>query len=327
MSNSFVKDCSDVSADGNTNCIIIVDSNTGNFALDSDSIQNLLGNQVSVLHLGGTGHENYNEESSENLAIPVSSDGATHVNVTLEGFSSIPIDSSTGNYAELPLDADAFQRLESVLESEEARKILGEPLLNIVNDPDNLESLDLLCDPNILAGDSINESLNETDNSAKKGLETSVGNDIKIARQSSPKRRSQRQQDKATKEEVEKILAENYRQFEEEKAKMKQKKILVSKNELPEEKKVNQELENKQITENIVSMEEKRVTRRGRGLVQENKKTQEVAAITVESPRGRRQTRGNLKNTTIESETKVEPVRKGRSLEVEKNKNEREDRQ
>merc|ERR1712179_401977 len=106
-------------------------------------------------------------------------------------------------------------------------------------------------------------------------------------------------------------------QFEEEKAKMKQKKILVSKNELPEEKKVNQELENKQITENIVSMEEKRVTRRGRGLVQENKKTQEVAAITVESPRGRRQTRGNLKNTTIESETKVEPVRKGRSLEVE----------
>lgn len=43
-----------------------------------------------------------------------------------------------GGYTELPLDADAFQRLESVLETEEAKEFLGEPLLDIVNDPNHL---------------------------------------------------------------------------------------------------------------------------------------------------------------------------------------------
>lgn len=44
----------------------------------------------------------------------------------------------TGNYAELPLDADAFRRLESVLESEEAQQILGRPLLDMVTNPGQL---------------------------------------------------------------------------------------------------------------------------------------------------------------------------------------------
>lgn len=47
MSSSFVKDCSDVSAPGNTNSgktvIIIVNNETGNVSLDGDELQNLLG--------------------------------------------------------------------------------------------------------------------------------------------------------------------------------------------------------------------------------------------------------------------------------------------
>ena len=48
------------------------------------------------------------------------------------------IDGVSGGYAELPLDADAIQCLESVLKTDEARDILGEPLLNMVDNPDQL---------------------------------------------------------------------------------------------------------------------------------------------------------------------------------------------
>ena len=47
MSSSFVKDCSDVSAPGNTSSgktvIIIVNNETGNVSLDGSELQNLLG--------------------------------------------------------------------------------------------------------------------------------------------------------------------------------------------------------------------------------------------------------------------------------------------
>lgn len=59
---------------------------------------------------------------------------------------------NSGNYAELPLDADAFNRLESVLQSEEARKILGEPLIDMVTHPDHLGTLDQLMDSSFFEG-------------------------------------------------------------------------------------------------------------------------------------------------------------------------------
>lgn len=58
----------------------------------------------------------------------------------------------TGNYAELPLDADAFRRLESVLESEEAREILGKPLLDMVANPEQLGPLEDLMDTSLFEG-------------------------------------------------------------------------------------------------------------------------------------------------------------------------------
>lgn len=67
---------------------------------------------------------------------------------------------ASGSYAELPLDPESFQRLESVLESEEAREILGEPLLDMVTNPANLSanltanlsSLDDLMDSSLFEG-------------------------------------------------------------------------------------------------------------------------------------------------------------------------------
>lgn len=61
---------------------------------------------------------------------------------------------NSGNYAELPLDADAFNRLESVLQSEEARKILGEPLIDMVTHPDQLGTFDQLMDSSFFEGTS-----------------------------------------------------------------------------------------------------------------------------------------------------------------------------
>lgn len=58
MSSSFVKDCSDVSAPGNTSSgktvIIIVNNETGNVSLDGSELQNLLGKVLLfLLYFGG----------------------------------------------------------------------------------------------------------------------------------------------------------------------------------------------------------------------------------------------------------------------------------
>lgn len=215
MSSSFVKDCSDVSAPGNSNSgktvIIIVNNETGNVSLDDDELQNLLashgadGSEVSVVRMGSGGVENLGEASVN--ALVATSDGAQHVNLTVEGFPAIPIEGQVGgggSYAELPLDADAFRRLESVLESEEAREILGEPLLNMVTNPEQLGTLEELMDSSLFEGEPEDAPL------AGNNIYTpSGGTPLKTP----PKRRSQRQMDKAEREEVEKILAENQKKI------------------------------------------------------------------------------------------------------------------
>ncbi|CAL4122411.1 unnamed protein product, partial [Meganyctiphanes norvegica] len=311
MSSSFVKDCSDVSAGGNTNYIIIVDSETGNVALDGDSIQNLLGK----IYSSNLKNQHVYDSVSAVLSIVVGV-GADAL------FLDLPSDLGDGsseNYAELPLDADAFQRLESVLESEEAREILGEPLLNMVTDHDNLESLDQLLDPNILAGDSLNENVNEGDSITKKGSEASGVNNTKVARRSQPMRRSQRQQDIATKEEVEKILAENQRLFKEEKDNMKQKNLPTQKNEHEEEAENEEKIENERIEENTESREEQPSIRRTRGLglgQDSDMRSEEVPSNVVANPRGGRgRSRGSVKNTLLEKKVEAEPsVTKDRPL-------------
>lgn len=67
--------------------------------------------------------------------------------------------SGAGNYAELPLDADAFRRLESVLESEEAREMLGDPLLDMVTNPEQLGTLDDFMNSSLFEGIVIYTSL------------------------------------------------------------------------------------------------------------------------------------------------------------------------
>ena len=56
---------------------------------------------------------------------------------------SIEINSFSGanvvdGYTELPIDADAYKRLESVLETDQAKEILGEPLIDMVHNPNKL---------------------------------------------------------------------------------------------------------------------------------------------------------------------------------------------
>ncbi|KAB7504351.1 hypothetical protein Anas_06643 [Armadillidium nasatum] len=101
-----------------------------------------------------------------------------------------------GGYAELPLDADALQRLENVLHTEEAKQILGGPLLDIVKDPtsDHLEKL--ISSSSgwlriwLLKPISIYNSRTDTSLSTEK------------KKRPPPKRRSQRQMDKAEREEM-----------------------------------------------------------------------------------------------------------------------------
>ncbi|XP_042223018.1 uncharacterized protein LOC121867233 [Homarus americanus] len=205
MSSSFVKDCSDVSAPGNTSgktVIIIVNNETGNVSLDGDELQNLLashgadGSQVSVVRMGSGGVENLSEANITSSV--TTTDGTQHVNLTVEGYPAIPVEGqigNTGNYAELPLDADAFRRLESVLESEEAREILGEPLLDMVTNPEQLGTLDELMDSSLFEGDTEDAPVSGDVSTENDGSPTRVP-------RSPPKRRSQRQMDKAEREEV-----------------------------------------------------------------------------------------------------------------------------
>ncbi|XP_069159094.1 PHD finger protein 3 isoform X1 [Procambarus clarkii] len=231
MSSSFVKDCSDVSAPGNSNSgktvIIIVNNETGNVSLDGDELQNLLashgadGSQVSVVRMGSGGLENLCEASIASIA---TSDGTQHVNLTVEGYPAIPVEGQiggAGNYAELPLDADAFRRLESVLESEEAREILGEPLLNMVTNPEQLGTLDELMDSTLFEGESEDAPISEDGASSPRG-----GSPLRTSRPP-PKRRSQRQMDKAEREEVEKILAENQKKLQEERQQLDENQVLT----------------------------------------------------------------------------------------------------
>ncbi|RXG71362.1 PHD finger protein 3 [Armadillidium vulgare] len=209
MSSSFVKDCSNASgsSSGNKTFIIIVSNETGNLNLNENQLQSLLAthgadasSQVSVMQMGGGGNAN-----SVTASVPppemtiqdsnISSMGGVEVptlplNFMLEGFpTTIPVEGVGGGYAELPLDADALQRLENVLHTEEAKQILGGPLLDIVKDPtsDHLEKL--------------------ISSSSDSRTDTSLTTVKK--KRPAPKRRSQRQMDKAEREEVEKILAEN----------------------------------------------------------------------------------------------------------------------
>ncbi|KAK8734955.1 hypothetical protein OTU49_005745, partial [Cherax quadricarinatus] len=123
-----------------------------------------------------------------------------------------------GSYAELPLDADAFRRLESVLESEEAREILGEPLLNMVTNPEQLGTLEELMDSSLFEGEPEDAPL------AGNNIYTpSGGTPLKTP----PKRRSQRQMDKAEREEVEKILAENQKKLQEERQQLDENQLLT----------------------------------------------------------------------------------------------------
>ncbi|XP_066983453.1 death-inducer obliterator 1 isoform X3 [Macrobrachium rosenbergii] len=235
MSSSFVKDCSDVSAPGNSSSgktvIIIVNNETGNVSLDQDELQNLLashgadGSQVSVVRMGSGGVGGVIGNPGDIVTSPsivATADGTAHVNFTVEGYPAIPLEGQvTGgmNYAELPLDQDAFQRLESVLESEEAREILGEPLLNMVANPDQLGTLDQLMDSSLFEGTE-QDNVNDAENVNSEGITSSKKT------RSPPKRRSQRQMDKAEREEVEKILAENKKLLQEEKQQLGEQQIV-----------------------------------------------------------------------------------------------------
>ncbi|MPC47974.1 hypothetical protein E2C01_041735 [Portunus trituberculatus] len=100
MSSSFVKDCSDVSAPGNTSSgktvIIIVNNETGNVSLDGSELQNLLashgadGSQVSVVRMGNGAQVNVSETAAS--TVTATADGAQHVNLTVEGFPGIPVE-------------------------------------------------------------------------------------------------------------------------------------------------------------------------------------------------------------------------------------------
>lgn len=267
MSSSFVKDCSDVSAPGNANSgktvIIIVNNETGNVSLDGDELQNLLashgadGSQVSVVRMGSGGVGNLTE-ANLTAPLPATGDGTTHVNLTVEGYPPLPLEGqagNSGNYAELPLDADAFNRLESVLQSEEARKILGEPLIDMVTHPDQLGTLDQLMDSSFFEGGD-----SEDANLSVEGVSPEAAGSPQKQVQSPPKRRSQRQMDKAEKEEVVKILAENQKKMQEEKQKLNEKQMLSQMNRLPavvsESEKNAEETASASLVDSIESREE-----------------------------------------------------------------------
>ncbi|XP_068211222.1 death-inducer obliterator 1-like isoform X2 [Palaemon carinicauda] len=258
MSSSFVKDCSDVSAPGNSSSgktvIIIVNNETGNVSLDQDELQNLLashgadGSQVSVVRMGSGGVGGVIGNPGDIVTTPsivATTDGTAHVNFTVEGYPTIPLEGQvTGgmNYAELPLDQDAFQRLESVLESEEAREILGEPLLNMVANPDQLGPLDQLMDSSLFDGTEQGD-ISDTEQVNSEGSSSSKKT------RSPPKRRSQRQMDKAEREEVEKILAENKKLLLEEKQQLGEQQIVENMRKLHTHEEEEEEIEEEEMEE------------------------------------------------------------------------------
>ncbi|XP_014239162.1 uncharacterized protein LOC106660771 isoform X2 [Cimex lectularius] len=145
MSSTFVAD----STEDKDDSLIIIVNPDGTITVDPETLQKLIANQhgnVSVVRVDGEGNASSEEQADTD---------ASHVNLTVEGFysnppqettvlSEVPVENDTGNndvvvdpFSEM--EPEHIARLESALQSDQAKEILGHKL------GDNLtEMLDIL---------------------------------------------------------------------------------------------------------------------------------------------------------------------------------------
>ncbi|XP_069678239.1 death-inducer obliterator 1 isoform X2 [Periplaneta americana] len=135
MSSTFVADTTDDHKSDNT--LIIIVNNDGTVSVDQETLQNLIANQqntaVSVVRVGASTQGDDSSQDS-NGTCDSQNDGNPHVNLTVEGFYPPPTtQSSTTEGANenlvdpfLEMDPEQLERLETALQSEQAKQILGE---------------------------------------------------------------------------------------------------------------------------------------------------------------------------------------------------------
>ncbi|XP_018025449.1 PHD finger protein 3 isoform X2 [Hyalella azteca] len=248
MSSSFVKDCSDAStpassyrnnsdglslnaappaaSGGNKTVFIIVNNDS---QIDQDQLSSILAShagassEVSVVQMAGGGgsmndvtqHDSPDATSTLQAATAVGLLNSTSTNYQdpLDSVSEV----GAGGYSELPLDVESLHQLESVLCTDEARHLLAsDNLLDILGAAAASGASD--CTP---AGDSTSYPTGPNHSTAScapvTGASSGAGGKAGRGRmRAPPKRRSQRQQDKAERDEVTKILAENQRMLQRE---------------------------------------------------------------------------------------------------------------
>ncbi|XP_047109427.1 uncharacterized protein LOC124777919 [Schistocerca piceifrons] len=147
MSSTFVADTADDRKSDNT--LIIIVNNDGTISVDPDTLQNIIANPedapVSVIRVGTSSQGDENSQDS-NGTCDSQGDGNPHVSLTVEGFYS-PAEPPPEHPAEpqppnadpplaaagetpldpfLEMDPEQLQRLETALQSEQAKQILGE---------------------------------------------------------------------------------------------------------------------------------------------------------------------------------------------------------
>lgn len=135
MSSTFVADTTDDHKSDNT--LIIIVNNDGTVSVDQETLQNLIANQqnapVSVVRVGASTQGDDSSQDS-NGTCDSQNDGNPHVNLTVEGFyppSASQTSTSEGTNETLvdpflEMDPEQLERLETALQSEQAKQILGE---------------------------------------------------------------------------------------------------------------------------------------------------------------------------------------------------------
>ncbi|KAF2346522.1 hypothetical protein FHG87_022722, partial [Trinorchestia longiramus] len=215
MSSSFVRDCSDASAPANSNSmnsssgVHAAGSGTGNKTvfiivndahIDQEQLSSILAShadassEVSVVQMagGGGGLSDVAASDTSDSAPTQGAGGSINTGASQQqsyqdSLNTIPLES--GGYSELALDAESLHQLESVLCTDEARHLLAS---------DNL--LDILsAAPNTSDSSAGTSSTTTSTAVADAGGVRAAGRGRGRA---PPKRRSQRQQDKAEREEV-----------------------------------------------------------------------------------------------------------------------------
>ncbi|KAJ9584789.1 hypothetical protein L9F63_020877, partial [Diploptera punctata] len=152
MSNTVVADTTDDHKSDNT--LIIIVNNDGTISVDQETLQNLLANQqstaVSVVRVGAPSQGDDSSQDS-NGTCDSQNDGNPHVNLTVEGFyppgaastaaAAAATTEATATTAQtstsegpsealvdpfLEMDSEQLERLETALQSEQAKQIFGE---------------------------------------------------------------------------------------------------------------------------------------------------------------------------------------------------------